>query len=106
MIIAATPAVRDLLISSLLKLTGYTAAGIKSGTLASLIQSSYYGGFVAKGSIFAKLQSIGALGIFDPTLITLLLLGGVTFYYFYVYSHSGGKENAFKWRMKDSLEKS
>jgi hypothetical protein len=106
MIIAVIPVIRDILISTLLKLIGFTAAGIKCGSFASLIQSSFYGGFIAKGSIFAKLQSIGALGIFDPTLITLLLLGGVTFYYFYVYSHSGGKNDLFKWNFKDSLQNS
>ena len=88
MVIAALPGVRDILITTFLKITGFTAAGVKSGTLAALIQSKVYGAYIAKGSLFSYLQSIGATCWFDPTLLTLLLLGGSIFYYFYVYNNS------------------
>lgn len=86
-VISALPGIRDILITILLKKTGFTAAGVKSGTLAALIQSKFYGAYIAKGSIFSYLQSIGVTCWFDPTLLTLLLLGGTVFYYFYVYKN-------------------
>jgi len=92
--------------TSFLKLTGFTASGIKAGGLSALIQSKFYGGFIAKNSIFSYLQSIGATGIFDPTIISLLLLGGTLYYYFYIYNQSNGPTNTFKWSFKDCLEKS
>ena len=44
-----------------LGVVGFTAVGVTAGTLAALWQSTMAGG-VAKGSIFAILQSIGAAG--------------------------------------------
>lgn len=88
MTLVALPLVRDMLIALFLKVTGFTASGIKFGSMAALIQSKIYGGIIAKGSLFSYLQSIGATGIFDPTLLTLLLLGGTVFYYIYMYSHA------------------
>lgn len=104
MIIAAVPGLTQIFISALIKVIGFTAVGVKKFTLAAMIQSKVYGGFIAKKSIFAYLQSYGALGMFDPTMITLLLLGGVIFYYFMFYS-SGYKLEHSKWRFKDCLEK-
>ena len=103
MTIAALPGLRDILITTLLKLTGFGAAGVKSGSLATLIQSKFYGGYIAKGSIFSYLQSIGATGCFDPTLLSLMLLGGTIFYYFYIYNRPKGKQNFLQWKVKDIL---
>ncbi len=103
MIIAASPGIRDLLISILVKGTGFAATGVKSGSLAALLQSKVYGAYIAKGSIFSYLQSIGATCIFDPTLLSLLLLGGTLYYYFYIYSKYNSQANPLKWTFKDYL---
>jgi hypothetical protein len=86
MIIAAVPGLIQIYMSAMIKLIGFTAVGVKKFTLAAMIQSKMYGGFIAKKSIFAYLQSYGALGFFDPTMITLILLGGAIAYYFMFYS--------------------
>lgn len=42
---------------------GFTAAGVAANSMAALVQSVVYGGAVAATSIFAVLQSIGAVGL-------------------------------------------
>ncbi len=102
--ILALPGVRDLIASGFLKTVGFKTAGISAKGLASLYQSKVLGGYIAKNSLFSYLQSVGALGVFDPTLITFLLVGGVATYYFFMYSRADPKSNTFKWRLKDSLD--
>lgn len=106
MVIAVIPGMRDLLMSILLKATGFTAHGVSGTGLAHLIQSNFYGGFIAKDSLFSYLQSVGATGVFDPTILTLLLLGGTIFYYFYFYSQPYGHEDSFKWKLANHRETS
>jgi len=106
MVIAVIPGMRDLLLTTLLKVGGFTAHGVSGTGLAHLIQSKFYGGFIAKDSIFSYLQSFGAKGVFDPTVLTLLLLGGTIFYYFYFYSQPYGREDAFKWKLANHRETS
>ena len=89
--------------SCFLKLIGFTAAGVKFGTPVALYQAKYLAGHIAKDSIFAYLQSAGATALFDPTLISLILVGGAVAYYFYVYTRVDSKSNGFKWSFKDSF---
>ncbi len=42
---------------------GFTAAGVAAGSIAACIQSAVYGGAVASTSVFAALQSVGAIGM-------------------------------------------
>lgn len=42
---------------------GFGAAGVTAGSLAAAYQSAFLGGTIASGSIFATLQSIGAVGL-------------------------------------------
>jgi hypothetical protein len=51
-----------IILLALIYLCGFGAAGVVAGSLASCIQSVCYGGFIASGSIFSFLQSVGALG--------------------------------------------
>lgn len=102
MIIANLPGIRDILIYSLLKISGFTALGVKSGGFAALIQAKYYGAYIAKGSLFSYLQSVGATCWFDPTLLTLMLLGGTIFYYLCIYNKYG--ESSYKWETKDLIK--
>ncbi|KAJ6467516.1 hypothetical protein C8R47DRAFT_813418 [Mycena vitilis] len=46
-----------------LNLLGFSASGIVSGSIAAMIQSAVYGGYVASGSAFALAQSAAAGGI-------------------------------------------
>ncbi len=102
--ILALPGVRDIVASAFLKTAGFATTGISAKSLAALYQSKFLGGYIAKNSLFSYLQSTGALGLFDPTLITVLLVGGAATYYFYFYCLTDPKSNTFKWRFKDSLE--
>ena len=62
MVIAALPGVRDILITTFLKITGFTAAGVKSGTLAALIQSKVYGAYIANYSLtYSPLEQLVGL---------------------------------------------
>jgi hypothetical protein len=54
---------------------GWTAAGVKAGSIAAGIQSGI-GGTVAAGSTFATLQSVGAVGGLAATGPISLILGG------------------------------
>ena len=47
----------------LLRGAGFTTVGVGAGSVAAFVQSFYYGGVVGSTSIFAALQSAGALGI-------------------------------------------
>jgi hypothetical protein len=42
---------------------GYGGAGIVAGSLASIVQSICYRGYIAAGGLFSILQSVGALGL-------------------------------------------
>lgn len=42
---------------------GFGTAGVAAGSWAALYQSSFLGGWIARGSIFALLQSVGAAGL-------------------------------------------
>lgn len=66
-----------------MKAAGFTKLGVSAASLAAAIQSKIYGGIIAKTAIFAKLQSLGALGIYDPTLLSFLLLTGCGIYFYY-----------------------
>lgn len=90
MIIAAFPGIRDLLISVLIKTAGFTATGVKIDTIASIFQSKILGAYIANDSIFSYLHSKGATCFFDPTLLSLLLLGGTLYYYFCIYNQYNG----------------
>jgi len=52
----------------IINLLGFTAAGIVKGSYAAMMMASY-AGFVAKGSIVAILQSIGATGSLFGSLV-------------------------------------
>ena len=60
-----------------LPMTGFTAAGVASGSAAALYQSSL-AGFVAKGSMFALAQSAGAGGLSTPALFALASAGAAS----------------------------
>ncbi|KAF9532832.1 hypothetical protein CPB83DRAFT_880478 [Crepidotus variabilis] len=66
----------------LLEILGFTAAGIAKGSIAALIQSSFYGAFT--GGIFSFFQSIGAAAIMSNPLVlslgTAAVVGGVGYY--------------------------
>ena len=47
----------------LLSGAGFTTVGVAAGSVAAFVQSFFYGGVVGSASIFATLQSAGALGI-------------------------------------------
>ena len=47
----------------LLSGAGFTTVGVAAGSVAAFVQSFFYGGVVGSTSIFATLQSAGALGI-------------------------------------------
>jgi len=58
-------------------LCGFLPTGILAGSIASIIQSVCYGGFIAAGGLFSILQYIGTLG--SSVLLTpggLLFVGG------------------------------
>jgi hypothetical protein len=55
---------------------GFAPAGVIAGSLASLIQSVCYGGFVASGSLFAMCQSIGAASLRCWPITLIFLVGG------------------------------
>jgi hypothetical protein len=54
-------------------LIGFTSSGIALGSIAAWIQSLF--GNVVAGSLFASLQSLGALGVFS----SMALYGGIAF---------------------------
>jgi hypothetical protein len=69
----------------LIRLLGFTAAGIAKGSYGAMMMASY-AGFVAKGSIVAIFQSIGATGsLFGGNLGCLFVIIGLlmvfTFFY-------------------------
>ena len=82
--ITVLPAVAKVAALTTAKIVGFTATGIKAGSAAALMQSTFYGGLIAKGSLFANLQSFATVTWFDPTLFTVSLLGGCLYYYFYM----------------------
>ncbi|KAG8186001.1 hypothetical protein JTE90_027671 [Oedothorax gibbosus] len=55
---------------------GFTAAGVKAGTLAAATHSAI--GNVAAGSTFASLQSAGVLGLAGTTKAGIAIAGGAT----------------------------
>ena len=64
----------------LLKVVGFGSAGVKSGSLAALIQS--YIGNVSAGSTFAALQSLGASGALATigfVAVGTVVVGGATY---------------------------
>ena len=81
------------MIIGLTKLAGFGSIGIAAGSLAAWIQSTFFGGLILKGSLFALLQSIGAtgmIGTFGPSLLAFTLLSLISIYYvcFYVNKRS------------------
>ncbi|XP_068727613.1 uncharacterized protein [Montipora capricornis] len=55
---------------------GFTASGVAAGSAAAAVQSSFFGGYVASGSLFALCQSAGATGVISTA--TTGLIGGTT----------------------------
>lgn len=53
---------------------GFASAGVLAGSFAAAWQSTI-GGYIASGSIFATLQSIGATGAFLSTTTTCAVVG-------------------------------
>lgn len=58
--VAAGSAIAMVTAPMALSAIGFGSAGIIAGSLAATWQSTVYGGFVAAGSLFSVLQSIGA----------------------------------------------
>lgn len=58
----AVAALAGVLAPSVLAAVGFGAGGVAAGSVAAAVQSTM-GGFVAKGGLFALLQSWGAAGI-------------------------------------------
>ena len=54
---------------------GFTTAGVAAGSAAAAVQS-FFGGYVASGSLFALCQSAGATGVISAT--TTGIIGGGT----------------------------
>ena len=54
---------------------GFTAAGVAANSIAALVQSVVYGGAVAATSIFAVLQSIGAVGLSTKAGLVVFMAG-------------------------------
>ncbi|XP_068728152.1 tauropine dehydrogenase-like isoform X2 [Montipora capricornis] len=55
---------------------GFGASGVAAGSAAAAVQSSFFGGYVASGSLFALCQSAGATGVISTA--TTGLIGGTT----------------------------
>ncbi|XP_068728416.1 uncharacterized protein [Montipora capricornis] len=55
---------------------GFTASGVAAGSVAAAVQSSFFGGSVLSGSLFALCQSAGATGVISTA--TTGLIGGTT----------------------------
>lgn len=64
-----------LLAPALLSLAGFTTAGVAAGSMAASIQAGI--GNVAAGSMFALLQSLGAVGLTTGTVATAGAAAGV-----------------------------
>ena len=60
-------------VSSSIILLGFGSAGIGAGTAAAAIQSTFP--YIAKGSYFAFLQSVGAKGIFTGFIYKGAIVG-------------------------------
>ncbi|KZT23893.1 hypothetical protein NEOLEDRAFT_505223 [Neolentinus lepideus HHB14362 ss-1] len=61
LIIILTVAIPHLLVGIVHSL-GFGVKGIAKGSLAALYQATFLGGSILKGSVFACMQSVGALG--------------------------------------------
>ncbi|KZT23892.1 hypothetical protein NEOLEDRAFT_1135724 [Neolentinus lepideus HHB14362 ss-1] len=68
---AAFPSVGGAIVQGL----GFGALGVVKASPAALYQSAVLGGYIAKGSAFAWLQSVGALGTLGSPLAPLLVIG-------------------------------
>lgn len=64
-------------ISAIISFMGFTSAGVASGSVAAGVQSAIYGGTVGTGSIFAILQSVGAVGLGAFGWLGTIIGGGV-----------------------------
>ncbi|TFK45304.1 hypothetical protein OE88DRAFT_1669429 [Heliocybe sulcata] len=62
------------LLVGVIQVLGFGSTGVVAGSLASLYQSVVLGGYTTAGSVFASLQSIGALGVFPPAIPVLVVL--------------------------------
>lgn len=72
----AVGVVAILVATGLLHAVGFTAAGVAAGSLATVIQSIFYGARVASGSLFAILQSAGAVVFGWPKQLAIALIFG------------------------------
>ncbi|KAF7728513.1 hypothetical protein EC973_005917 [Apophysomyces ossiformis] len=73
-----------------LNVVGFTGAGVAVSSLAASAQSLFYGGFVASGSVFSILQSLGAAPaalFYNPVGAAVLVIGGIVGGY-YGFHHS------------------
>ena len=70
--VAVVAGVTDVLaVPLLLRGAGFTTVGVAAGSMAAFVQSFFYGGVVGSTSIFAALQSAGALGIGWPSKLSI-----------------------------------
>ncbi|ODN90792.1 hypothetical protein L198_06109 [Cryptococcus wingfieldii CBS 7118] len=81
--------------SYLLSLAGFGQAGVTSGSLAAWFQSYFLGGYIAQGSWFAYLQSVGAGGLPVLSWCQSAFLGSFTG--FLTYLGWGWKEPEPEW---------
>ncbi|KAM7315865.1 hypothetical protein ISCGN_005648 [Ixodes scapularis] len=66
---AAAFAGATLVAPAILGALGFGSAGVAAGSTAAWAQSTFLGGVIAKGSLFATLQSWGAAGIPIPVAV-------------------------------------
>ncbi|TFK47699.1 hypothetical protein OE88DRAFT_1665270 [Heliocybe sulcata] len=63
------PAVPSI-IMGVVRLLGFGPLGVVAGSVAAAVQSAVYGAFIPAGSLFAAMQSAGALGV-APLVLTV-----------------------------------